>query len=219
MSTRQLLQTSGTFTYPGCTPITSSVIATNPDFADLYLELNTSGVLGLLQNLESPATLFAFTNEAQEESVASYNHTLQQADTDPLIASAVYDGKLYTIVTEAIPVSCSIALDLLDFLNRPVALWLFNCKGPFCLHTFDFTQHAHSQKMHNVFSKDKSFDFKFCWIRASKCKSSLQPRFARICFELGFAHATILFVHACIAALFGGIVCPVSKLSHYFSNY
>ena len=105
MAARQLLQASDTFTSPGCTPVTSSVIATNPDFSDLYQELQQSGVLDYLSNAQSPLTLFAFTNEAQEEAVASYNHTIQQADTDPLIASAVYDGKLYTIVTEPIPVS------------------------------------------------------------------------------------------------------------------
>ena len=62
-------------------------------------------MLDILSDLQSPVTLFAFTNAAQEESVASFNHTVSQADSDPLIASAVYDGKLYTIVTEAVPVS------------------------------------------------------------------------------------------------------------------
>lgn len=104
-SARQLQQSRGTFTYPGCLPLDQSVIATNPDFSDLYLELNISGVLDILSDLQSPVTLFAFTNEAQEESVASFNHTVGQADSDPLIASAVYDGKLYTVVTEAVPVS------------------------------------------------------------------------------------------------------------------
>ena len=82
----------------------NSVLVTNPDYYDFLIELNQTGVLNYLEQAEAPITVFAFTNTAQEEAVASYNHTIQQADSDPLISSAVYDGKLYSIVREAVPV-------------------------------------------------------------------------------------------------------------------
>lgn len=60
-----------------------------------------------LSTLESPATLFAFTNQADQDSVASFNHSVVQAETDPAIATYRLEGELYTVVTEFIPVSPS----------------------------------------------------------------------------------------------------------------
>ena len=95
------------------------MIATNPDFSDLYRELQEpNALLGYLSSLQTPVTLFAFTNEAQQDSMASFNHTVAQAETDPAITGYRLDGEHYSVVTEPIPVS-------------PIAKW--HSTPPACL--------------------------------------------------------------------------------------
>jgi len=109
-STRQLLQAGPgeTTTFPGCTFLRDSEIATNPDFSTLYYNLQYTGLNNTLANLQSVVTLFAPTNEAFQQYVAAYNETGAQAMTEPPrggeAAAFLVDGLELHTVTEALPV-------------------------------------------------------------------------------------------------------------------
>ncbi|KAL0052238.1 hypothetical protein WJX82_010393 [Trebouxia sp. C0006] len=108
-SSRQLLQAGPgeTTSFPGCTFLSDSEIATNPDFSTLYYELQYTGLNNTLANLQSVVTLFAPTNEAFQQYVAAYNETGVQAMTEPPrggeAAAFLVDGLELHIATEALP--------------------------------------------------------------------------------------------------------------------
>ncbi len=109
-SSRQLLQAGPgeTTSFPGCTFLSDSEIATNPDFSTLYYNLQYTGLNNTLANLQSVVTLFAPTNEAFQQYVAAYNETAAQAVTEPPrgseAAAFLDDGLELHIATEALPV-------------------------------------------------------------------------------------------------------------------
>lgn len=109
-SSRQLLQAGPgeTTTFPGCTFLSDSEIATNPDFSTLYYNLQYTGLNNTLANLQSVVTLFAPTNEAFQQYVAAYNETATQAMTEPPrggeAAAFLLDGLELHIAIEALPV-------------------------------------------------------------------------------------------------------------------
>ena len=111
-SSRQLLQAGPgeTTTFPGCTFLSDSEVATNPDFSTLYYELQYTGLNNTLANLQSVVTLFAPTNEAFQQYVAAYNETAAQAMTEPLrggeAAAFLVDDLELHIAAEALPVLC-----------------------------------------------------------------------------------------------------------------
>ncbi|KAL0022767.1 hypothetical protein WJX79_002551 [Trebouxia sp. C0005] len=108
-SSRQLLQAGPgeTTTFPGCTFLSDSEIATNPDFSTLYYNLQYTGLNNTLANLQSVVTLFAPTNEAFQQYVAAYNETATQAMTEPPrggeAAAFLLDGLELHIAIEALP--------------------------------------------------------------------------------------------------------------------
>lgn len=111
-SSRQLLQAGPgeTTSFPGCTFLSDSEIATNPDFSTLYYNLQYTGLNNTLANLQSRSvvTMFAPTNEAFQQYVAAYNETAAQAMTEPPrggeAAAFLVDGLELHIATEALPV-------------------------------------------------------------------------------------------------------------------
>ena len=109
-SVRQLLQAGQgeTTSFPGCTFLRDSEIATNPDFSTLYYNLQYTGLNNTLANLKSVVTLFAPTNEAFQQYVAAYNETGAQAMTEPPrggeAAAFLVDGLELHTATEALPV-------------------------------------------------------------------------------------------------------------------
>ncbi|DBA87350.1 hypothetical protein WJX77_006476 [Trebouxia sp. C0004] len=108
-SARQLLQAGPgeTTTFPGCTFLRDSEIATNPDFSTLYYNLQYTGLNSTLANLQSVVTLFAPTNEAFQQYVAAYNESAAQAMTEPPrggeAAAFLVDGLELHIANEALP--------------------------------------------------------------------------------------------------------------------
>ena len=76
-----------------------SEIAKNQDYSDLYALLQATGLFNTLSNLQSPATLFAPTNQGIAEYLAAANTTLAEALADPSDAT---DVLLYHVVPQAI---------------------------------------------------------------------------------------------------------------------
>lgn len=103
LAARQLKQNGGTIVFPGCSFLQDSEIARNQDYSDLYALLQATGLFDTLSNLQSPATLFAPTNQGIAEFLAAANTTLAEALADPSDAT---DVLLYHVVPQAILV-CS----------------------------------------------------------------------------------------------------------------
>ena len=104
LAARQLKQqeeSGGTIVFPGCTFLQDSELARNPDYSTLFAALQATGVATTLNNLTSPATLFAPTNEAFAEFFEASNTTAAQALSSPLAA----DILLYHLVSGAYMVS------------------------------------------------------------------------------------------------------------------
>ena len=80
---RQLKQATGTIDFPGCTFLSDSELARNPDFSTLYAALQAFGLSDTLAKLSGPATLFAPTNTAFADFLAAANLTAEQALSSP----------------------------------------------------------------------------------------------------------------------------------------
>lgn len=80
---RQLKQSSGTIDFPGCTFLSDSQLAINEDYSILYAALQATGLTETLSSLSGPATLFAPTNNAFADFLATFNLTAEEALTSP----------------------------------------------------------------------------------------------------------------------------------------
>ena len=85
---RSLKQASGV-DYPGCVPVGNSVLAHNPDFTSFLIAANSTGLLDILEQLPSPATLFVPTYAALTESALAANLTAEEAFASPLTPGAL----------------------------------------------------------------------------------------------------------------------------------
>ncbi|KAL0044485.1 hypothetical protein WJX82_009190 [Trebouxia sp. C0006] len=98
LAARQLKQTTGTISFPGCTFLQDSEIAKNQDFSSAYSLLQSSGLSSNLSSLSSPATVFVPTNEAIVEYLLAANLTMAEAASSPGLAALLS----YHVVTGAI---------------------------------------------------------------------------------------------------------------------
>ncbi len=109
LAARQLKQTTGTISFPGCTFLQDSEIAKNQDFSSAYSLLQSSGLSSNLSNLSSPATIFVPTNEAIAEYLLAANLTMAEAASSPGLAALLS----YHVVTGAVMVSRTLQCTLL----------------------------------------------------------------------------------------------------------
>ena len=109
LAARQLKQTTGTISFPGCTFLQDSEIAKNQDFSSAYSLLQSSGLSSNLSSLSSPATVFVPTNEAIVEYLLAANLTMAEAASSPGLAALLS----YHVVTGAIMVSRTLQCTLL----------------------------------------------------------------------------------------------------------
>ncbi len=92
----------GTIGFPGCTFLSDSEVATNPDFSGYYSAIQYNGLNNTLSNLKTPATLFLPTNEALEADMITHNFTYAYGLTLPYFNSAL---EYYIAPDQAIMVS------------------------------------------------------------------------------------------------------------------
>lgn len=96
--------------FPGCTPLSDSEIATNPEYSTLYQNLQYTGWNASLSDLGAVVTLFAPTDQAFSRFKTAYNMTFTQAIMQPATeaqsdASVLEIFTSYHVTTEALPVS------------------------------------------------------------------------------------------------------------------
>jgi len=109
----------GTIGFPGCTFLSDSEVATNPDFSAYYSAIQYNGLNNTLSNLKTPATLFLPTNEALDADMTAHNATAAYDLTLPYFNSAL---EYYIAPDQAILVSsamqclCCLARQLYDLL-------------------------------------------------------------------------------------------------------
>lgn len=103
----------GTIGFPGCTFLSDSEVATNPDFSGYYSAIQYNGLNNTLSNLKTPATLFLPTNEALEADMITHNFTYAYGLTLPYFNSAL---EYYIAPDQAIMVSS--AMQCLCCLSR-----------------------------------------------------------------------------------------------------
>ena len=124
VASRQLKQAGG-IEFPGCSFLSDSVIARNPDYRALYNALQASGLNDTLSSLTSPYTIFAPTDYAFAEFLAAANITVEDA-----LESSLNDIVLEAhIVPGVVSLVCSCpapqaALDRLLSTNC-ISTWIF----------------------------------------------------------------------------------------------
>ncbi|KAL3152997.1 hypothetical protein ABBQ38_012024 [Trebouxia sp. C0009 RCD-2024] len=94
--------------FPGCTPLSDSEIATNPEYSTLYQNLQYTGWNASLSDLGAVVTLFAPTDQAFSRFKTAYNMTFTQAIMQPATeaqsdASVLEIFTSYHVTTEALP--------------------------------------------------------------------------------------------------------------------
>lgn len=112
--TRDLRQAPDRTSFPGCTFLSDSEIATNPDYSTLYHSLQYTGWDASLSDLDTVVTLFAPTNQAFSWFKLAYNNTFENATSHQPPTGATADALLldmltsYHLSSEALPVSLKI---------------------------------------------------------------------------------------------------------------
>ncbi|KAL3140940.1 hypothetical protein ABBQ32_005469 [Trebouxia sp. C0010 RCD-2024] len=95
---RNIRQGHDRTSFPGCTLLSDSEIATNPDYSTLYQNLQNTGWNASLSDLVAVVTLFAPTDQAFSRFKIAYNTTITQAITQPT-TEAQSDESVIEIMT------------------------------------------------------------------------------------------------------------------------